>query len=92
MYFLISKLNKVEELEKDEMFHSEKKKMTRQFAIFTAAYITRALVDVMIYFLISKYNEDYLLRLVDWIFRAPCDILPITYVLYIHHRIYKRMV
>ena len=26
-----------------------------------------------------------------WIFRAPCDILPISYILYVHHKIYKRI-
>ena len=57
MYFLISKLNKMAEVQEDEStFHSEKKKLIRQFAIFTAAYIVRALEDVLIYFVISIYN------------------------------------
>ena len=92
MCFLIKKLNKITQLQAEEkMFHSEKKKITRQFLIFTLAYIVRALEDVLIYFLVTKYNQDIILRLINWIFRAPCDILPISYVIYVHNRIYRRM-
>ena len=70
-------------------FHSEKKKIKRQFAVFTFAYIIRAAAST---YLGAFTPDTYLeIRLIDWIFRAPIDILPITYVLYVHHRIYKRM-
>ena len=75
----------------ESTFHSERKKIVRQYLIFMAADTVRVIESFLTYYFITDNNTEIWLVYVSWIFRSPCDIFPVTYILYVHNRIYRRI-
>ena len=88
MWILLVQLNKM----KEETWHSEKKKIQHQFIFFTIAYVLRAALELVAFVLLQhEHDDNFALNFVSFAFIIPSDVLPITYVLWVHNKIYSRM-
>ena len=63
-----------------------------RFFLFTLAYIVRASIEMILYFLIlSGHIHRFTFNLLPQLYIFVSDVLPITHVLYVHNRIYGRV-
>ena len=85
--YLIRQLNKINESD----LQREKKSIIKQFILFLIGYIAWTL-----YITIEYFNENDNALFVDGIIHAVAvalwDIVPITYMLLVHHRTFRSMI
>ena len=87
IYYLIKQLNKINE---NELEH-EKMSIIRQFAMFFAGYLAWT-----VYIIIECFNPTDEAMFVDAVSHSIAvilwDVVPITYMLFVHHRTFRSMI
>ena len=72
-------------------FKEENKNILTQFVCFLIAFLSKLILQGLFIYGDNNDWSDYAFNLMEVTFHILIDIIPITYMLYCHHKTYRRL-